>query len=333
MCLAICWLGFTLVRRERPATAFNMSGLGAPVIGMGLWPLSFPVLERTPVFWVGGWVAGLLHLTVGFGMALVLVNESAATVRQQNEELRALDRMKGNFLSMVSHELRTPLMALTGYLELLADGFAGPVNPDQREYIANIEAASLQLSSLVESLLDTMQAEVGTLRVQREETDPMVILDRTVASMRVIAAKRGIVVETIRPGNLPPIVADAERVGQILSNIIGNSLKFSEKGTSITVAANVEGGQLVVRISDQGIGVPQEALELIFQPFYQVDNTLTRVRGGTGLGLAISRSLAQAMDGKLVAESTPGVGTTFTLSLPLSEVESLAAEPVAVSAT
>jgi signal transduction histidine kinase len=317
LCLtaAICWLGSVLMRYQRSYEVFSSSWLGIPVIAMGLWPISFPILEHTAFFWLGGWVAGLLHLAVGFGMVLFLLENTMAHIREQNEALRQLDRMKGNFLAMVSHELRTPLTSLNGYMELLSDGLAGPLTPMQDEYLDQMSNSSHQLAGLVESLLDTAQAEAGCLQVAHLDVDLVAAVQRGLGPLHVLAEKHRIELVFRHPEDLRQVTGDPERLIQILNNLVGNAIKFAEPGTEVTVEARPLDGQVELTVSDRGEGIPARAIERVFEPFYQIDNSSTRRQGGTGLGLYIARSLARAMGGDLELTSKAGIGTTFRLTL------------------
>ena len=238
-------------------------------------------------------------------------------------EAEAANRAKTEFLAVMSYELRTPLDAIGGYVRILDLELHGPVTDEQRTALERIRRSQVHLAEIIGDVLNFARLESGTvsydprpLRLSEFVSD---IVPR-VAPQR--AAKRlGLQVR------MPPasaahdvcVLADGEKLQQVLVNLLSNAVKFTPSGGQVTVdvlAEPDEGGMRVVRVSDTGIGIPKSKLESIFEPFVQVNRALNRPAEGTGLGLAISRVLARGMGGDLTATSAVGVGTTFTLRLP-----------------
>jgi len=268
-----------------------------------------------------------------------------ARERAARAEAEAASQAKSDFLAMMSHELRTPLNAVLGYSELLELGLAGPMSEVQREHLERIQASGRHLLGLVNEVLDLARVEAGQLTVRPMAASADEAVAAALALARPLAAARGLTISVDREGEeTAPLVylGDEGRVRQILVNLLSNAVKFTGPEGSIRVsatvceapesAAKVDGSSpwVCFRVQDTGIGIERDKLESIFDPFVQVEAGHTRSRDGSGLGLTISRRLARLMGGDLVAESTPGQGSTFTLWLPAAPgSEALAVVPVA----
>jgi signal transduction histidine kinase len=223
---------------------------------------------------------------------------------------------KGRFVNMISHELRTPLGAIGGYAALLDEGIQGELSDGQREYIARIRHNQAHIVRLVNELLDLAKIESGQFQMSVGPVPVQGVLDsvRTMIEPQVLEGDLRLVVQSCDPELC--VHADGERIKQIVLNLLSNAVKFTPAGGAvrITTAATTETVEL--HVQDTGIGIPADRLEAVFQPFFQVEASQTRVAPGTGLGLAISRELARAMGGDLTVESVVGHGSTFALSVP-----------------
>ena len=226
---------------------------------------------------------------------------------------------KSQFLSAMSHELRTPLNAIGGYAQLMAMGLRGPVTPEQRHDLACIEQSQLHLLRLVDSVLGFAKIAAGRLEFMIEEVSIAPVLSEMDALVGPQIAAKGLVYScpACEPTD-PPLRArtDVAKLQQIMVNLIANAVKFTPRGGRISVSARTAPGRIEIRVHDTGIGIASDRLWAVFEPFVQLDRSLTRPVEGVGLGLAISRELARAMGGELEVESTVAVGSTFTLSLP-----------------
>jgi PAS domain S-box-containing protein len=250
---------------------------------------------------------------------------SDATERKQHElELQialeaaqAGERAKSQFLAMMSHELRTPLQAVLGYAHFLLHSPSGSLTPEQREDVNAIQLSAGRMVTLIEQLLDLTRMEAGRLDLAMEPVDLATTLDQVQQDIAPMVADKALTFAVDLPAAMPPIQCDPLRLRQILLNLVGNAVKFTNTG-GITVAVTVEACDAIIVVRDTGIGIAPEALPLIFEEFRQVDSSLTRRYGGAGLGLAISQRLAEQMHGAITVESEQGVGSTFTLRLPLA---------------
>ena len=258
--------------------------------------------------------------------------ELAETARVAAEEANAA---KGDFLAVMSHELRTPLQAVIGYAELLDMGIAGSVTPGQREQLQRIRGSAGHLVSLIDQILVYARLDGGAERMQVEVSDPVAIARDTVAMLRPLAEARGLALELSHPApGTVTMHTDVRAVRQALVNLVANAIKYTPTGRVALVlrhepAATVTGDDAVVfEVQDTGIGIAPEYRTRIFEPFWQVAPALTRDGGGTGLGLAVVRELARVLGGTVSLESEVGVGSTFTLRLPLRAPHADAAPPV-----
>ena len=226
------------------------------------------------------------------------------------------NRAKSQFLATMSHELRTPLNAIGGYADLLEMGLRGPVTAQQREDLVRIQASQRHLLGLINEVLNYAKLETGVVRYETADVAVREALSDAEALVAPQASARGLALEVEPCPEWLTVRADPDKLRQILANLLSNAVKFTEPGGRVGVRCRTQGGAVLFRVSDTGIGIAADKLESIFEPFVQVRSELTRTAEGTGLGLAISRDLARGMDGDLTAESVVGRGSTFTLSLP-----------------
>ena len=244
------------------------------------------------------------------------LKQTEAELAIAKDRAEAADRLKSAFLATMSHELRTPLNSIIGFTGILLRGLAGPLNEEQAKQLGMVQGSARHLLALINDVLDISKIEAGELTVVFETFRPRDVLEKAIEAMRPLAEAKGLSLAFDIHAGLSEMHSDARRIGQILLNLINNAVKFTAHG-SVTVRARAEAGQLVCTITDTGIGIRPEHMDLLFQPFQQIDSGLTRNHEGTGLGLAISRRLAGLLGGEIRAESRWGEGSTFTLSLPL----------------
>jgi len=245
-------------------------------------------------------------------LEIALAGEQAA-----RKEAEAANRIKSELFARLSHEFRTPLHAVSGYLEILQQNIHGGLNEDQRKDVDRIHQAQEHLMALVNMILDFAKLEGGQIELSMAEI-PIEETLRGAEALVIPQFDKKRVSYSRRSGDPSlTVFADREKVQQIVVNLLANAAKFTPAGGSVDLDWKVEDEHLIVRVRDTGCGVPEERIEEIFEPFVQVRAAGSMPTGGTGLGLAISRDLARAMGGDVRATSRPGLGSVFTLTLPL----------------
>jgi PAS domain S-box-containing protein len=249
--------------------------------------------------------------------------EGEQLARRESEEARAradeANRAKSEFLAAMSHELRTPLNAIGGYAELLLLGISGPITPEQKEQIERIRRSQQRLLAIINDLLNLSRVEAGQVEYTFSAVPVADIMDAVAQMISPQAMAKGQRFDIHACSNDATVWADRTKTEQVLLNLLSNAVKFTPVGGSITFACDPHPDRVAVTVRDTGIGMPQDQLARIFEPFVQLGRTLSTTNEGTGLGLAISRDLARGMHGDILVESAVGKGSTFTLSLPRAE--------------
>jgi two-component system phosphate regulon sensor histidine kinase PhoR len=228
---------------------------------------------------------------------------------------------------MVSHELRTPLNSINGFIEIVAEEQVGPLNARQREFLGYVRTSALQLSALVEDILLITKADSGQFSLRPSAIDVGSLLRQTLQSVAQAAVKAEVAMVVNVPPDLLPLAGDELRVQQVLTNLLGNAIKFSPAHAEITVSVRQSDGTAEFAIHDRGPGVAPEEQSRIFERFYQSESSQRARSGGYGLGLAIAKLIVEQHGGEIHLESTPEAGTTFYFTLPVASPESGAAGP------
>ncbi len=259
----------------------------------------------------------------------IRLRDFAGQLERANQELRRIDDMKSEFVSVASHELRTPLAAIKNAVQLLLKGTAGKINENQEKFLSMAERNINRLTNILNDLLSLSRIESGRIELKFENIGLKGIIELTASSLRPHADGKSLKIDVKISEPLPPVYGDPEKIEQILTNLIGNAIKFTPDGGRILITAKPlshdeksgYGDRVAVSVEDTGIGIPPEHLDAIFEKFHQVESSLHRSVSGTGLGLAITKGLVEAHQGKIWVESEMGKGSAFTFTLPCSEGE------------
>jgi signal transduction histidine kinase len=246
------------------------------------------------------------------------------------ERLRDLDRQKTEFLSTVSHELRTPLTSIGGYTELIRDGDAGPVTPAMSAMLDVIERNTVRLRALIEDLLTLSRIESGTFRTTQAELDVAALVRGVEPTVRPQAEQAGLRLELDDVPTGLTVVGDELQLERVLLNLLTNAVKFTPAGGRVRLTVRARDGEVLLRCSDSGIGIPAAEQERLFSRFFRASNATDRAIPGTGLGLVIVRGIVERHGGRLTVESEEEAGTTVTVWLPLA-AEGTAEAPAAFS--
>ncbi len=237
-------------------------------------------------------------------------------------ELRVVDleevtRMKTEFLSITSHELRTPLTPMKAQLQMLQDGYMGRINKEQKESIEITLRNLTRLENLIKDILDVSIIEMGVIKMSFESMNLNYVVGEAMKMMESITIEKDIKI-IAKLAELPVIMGDSERLRQVISNLLNNAIKFSEKSADVVIETMRVGENVQFCVTDYGIGISKENKKKLFKLFSQIDTTMGRKQGGTGLGLAIAKGIVQAHNGKIWVESGPGKGSTFCFSIPIN---------------
>ena len=253
-----------------------------------------------------------------------LLADAGEKLQASNEELEDRNRLieladgyKSQFLANMSHELRTPLNAILGFSELLIDDVSGRIDSKTRlKFLNQINSSGQHLLSLISDILDLAKVEAGRIELHLAKTAVAEAIDVVVRTVEALAAKKNITIVS-EPGRDLYLTADPGKLKQMLLNLVSNGLKFTPTGGQVTIAAHRDGSIVEISVSDTGIGISEADLQLIFKEFKQLDQGLDRHQEGTGLGLALTKRFAELHGGTVSVKSLKGIGSTFTLRLPV----------------
>lgn len=235
---------------------------------------------------------------------------------------KEVERLKNELISTVSHELRTPLTTMKEFVSIMSDGIAGPLTADQKEYLNMVMSDMNRLARIINDLLDISKLEAGRMELQKRLIDPGLLIKDQLASFRPEAESKKIALSVNLPSKLPQIYIDPDRITQVLVNLIGNALKFTPEGSSVTVKVEESADSIQIQVTDTGVGIAKDNFSKLFDRFQQINRKPGPGAKGTGLGLAISKSIVELHKGKIWVESEIGRGSIFVFTLPKIEEES-----------
>jgi two-component system phosphate regulon sensor histidine kinase PhoR len=246
-------------------------------------------------------------------------NMGTLTVMHDITALRKIDKVKSEFVSMVAHEIKSPMNSVLALVKVIQDGLAGDLTEKQQEILGRVSEKIKGLSDLAADLLDLSRIESGLITMEKERLQVAALLEEQVAFQQTRAQSKGIHLQLEPVADLPPILANKRSVEEVISNLLTNAIKYTPEGGEVTVSAVAEKDYLHISVKDTGFGIAQEDLGRIFDRFYRVKNDRTRFIAGTGLGLDIVKSVVEAHNGRVKAESVLNQGSTFHVFLPIMQ--------------
>jgi signal transduction histidine kinase len=326
-------------------TLFGAAALHPSMKSIGALPAAAPTLSRLRLAGLGVVLLAppvalmvqstesaptdTLEIGIGATLTVLLVawrvwllsrerERAQAELTRQNDRLLELDRMKDELIALVSHELRTPLTSIVGYLELIAEG-GGELSAEQRKHLAVAERNAQRLIHLVSDLLLAAQVRAGRLSLQTDELNVAALAEESVASAKPLAQERDIRLSYRSRGDAR-LVADSNRLAQVIDNLLSNALKFTPEGGSVDVSVRAELGSIVIEVSDTGIGIAEAEQSKLFTPFFRADSAVEHSIAGTGLGLSIVKGIVEAHGGTITLSSRVPDGSTFRVDLPTAGI-------------
>ncbi|MDR0335849.1 MAG: response regulator [Planctomycetaceae bacterium] len=302
----------------------------ANILGQGNFDVAIPVINSKDE--IGSLSKAFKFMAEEINTLVKKLQDHAKALEEKNQYLNRLNELKDEFMANTSHELRTPINGIIGIVESMIDGATGSLTQEQKFNLAIVSNSGKRLSNLVNDILDFTKLKNKEIILQIKPVDLKTIVDTVIIlSKPLIKGKELVLVNTI-DHSLPIVDADENRIQQILYNLLGNAVKFTDKGT-VSVSANVVDNMVAVSVTDTGIGIPEDKFDCIFESFEQVDGSTAREYGGTGLGLSITKKLVELHGGTVNVESKEGEGSKFTFTVPLSKAtrESIANDQYASS--
>jgi signal transduction histidine kinase len=276
----------------------------------------FVVRRKEP----GEFPKAIVELLDTFAVQSVVAIQNARLFREIEEKSRELEvasKHKSQFLANMSHELRTPLNAILGYTELILDSIYGDMPDKARAVLERVQANGRHLLGLINDVLDLSKIEAGQLTLSLNDYSLGDVVNGVVAAVEPLAAEKKLAFRAEVAENLPAGRGDERRLSQVLLNLVGNAIKFTDRG-EVKIDASAANGTFTVAVRDTGPGIAPADQAKIFEEFQQADNSSTRQKGGTGLGLAIAKRIIEMHGGRIWVESTPGQGSTFSFTLPVA---------------
>jgi PAS domain S-box-containing protein len=308
---------FPFIENPNPRlTSVLESGRPNQVAGLGV-----PMPDGEVTYWDIVYVPVFDHAGEVDGLLLLSQDATERVRREQGQQqridhLQEVDRLKNDFLSILSHELRTPINAIMGFASVLDDEVPGPLNAAQHHHTRRILGGADVLLALIEDLLDMSRMQAGKFSLSPAPIAPGAVIEDALAALSHLAEQKGQVITLTKETELAPLEADSQRLRQVITNLVGNAIKFGAEGDRIAVRAQSTPAGLRCEVEDHGEGIAEADLPKLFQRFTQLDTGNTRRAGGAGLGLSIVKALVEAHGGEVGVESVPGIRTVFWFTLP-----------------
>jgi signal transduction histidine kinase len=292
----------------------------AKVLGEGHFDADVPLIDSNDE--IGALSRAFKFMAEEINKLIKEMQNYAKTLEEKNQYLNRLNELKDEFLANTSHELRTPINGIIGIVESMIDGATGALSGEQKYNLAIVSNSGKRLSNMINDILDFTKLKNKEIVLQIKPIDLKMIVDTVIVLSKPMIKGKDLTVRNEIDDSLPPINADENRIQQILYNLLGNAIKFTEKG-HVSVSAEIlrDEDMVAVSIEDTGIGISEDKFERIFESFEQADGGVAREYGGTGLGLSITKKIVELHGGTVGVVSTPGKGSTFTFTMPLSDAK------------
>jgi signal transduction histidine kinase len=256
------------------------------------------------------------------------VEERTRELQKALQRLSEINQLKSNFIANISHELRTPLTHIKGYLDILGDGGLGSLTAAQKEALDVLKRSEARLEQLIEDLIQFSLASRGELNIDLQKTDVNKLFETAIERYQSKARSKNIDLGVSAPENLPYVLADEEKIGWVILQLVDNALKFTHRGGKVSLDVIEVDARVTISVSDTGIGIPENRIPEIFEPFHQLDGSSTRNYPGTGLGLAMVRRIIEAHGSQINVHSVVDAGSRFEFWLPITKLDETIMNPV-----